>query len=98
MISLLKFDTNSNISFSVNSPDFKNGVNALAKILNVTPHPDHKITLEAIRKIVCTRLNTEALENPNSIIHRVNILNLACVYYFTLYILFLGNSFSLPRC
>ncbi|GLV33275.1 uncharacterized protein CBL_08443 [Carabus blaptoides fortunei] len=51
-----------------NSPDFKNGVNALAKILQLAQHPDHLVTLKAVQKIVCKRLNPDAIEKPNTII------------------------------
>ncbi|XP_015589258.1 RNA transcription, translation and transport factor protein [Cephus cinctus] len=55
-----------NLDFESN--DFKNGVNVIAKILQVPQHPNHLITLEACSKIVCKRLNPSALENPNSVI------------------------------
>lgn len=50
------------------SPDFKKGVIALAQILNITPHPDHLITLKAVSKVVRERLSQEALDNPNNIV------------------------------
>lgn len=55
----------------VESDDFKNGVKSLAQILNITPHPNHFITLQAISKVICERLNPEALENPSFIIPEV---------------------------
>nr|CAD7393752.1 unnamed protein product [Timema cristinae] len=48
--------------------DFKKGVNALARLLNVTAHPDHLITLKAVSKVVQRRISAEALENPDSVI------------------------------
>ncbi|KAF4526597.1 hypothetical protein B566_EDAN006412 [Ephemera danica] len=53
------------------SPDFKAGVNALAKLLNITCHPDHLITLKAVSKVVAARLTPEALENPHTVIIKV---------------------------
>ncbi|KAJ8881666.1 hypothetical protein PR048_018152 [Dryococelus australis] len=50
------------------SLDFKKGVNTLAQLLKVTPHPDHLITLRAVSKVVRRRLSAEALENPDSVI------------------------------
>lgn len=50
------------------SPDFKAGVNALAKLLNIACHPDHLITLKAVSKVVAARLTPEALENPHTVI------------------------------
>lgn len=50
------------------SAEFKNGINALAKLLNITPHPDHLITLRAVSKLICQRLCTEALESPDSVV------------------------------
>lgn len=50
------------------SPDFKKGILALAQILDVTPHPDHLVTLKAVSKVVRERLSQEALDKPNNII------------------------------
>lgn len=55
----------------VDSEDFKNGVNTLAQMLNITCHPDHLITLQAVSKVVCERLNAEAIQNPDSVIPKV---------------------------
>lgn len=60
----------------VESAEFKNGVNVLAKLLNITLHPDHLITLRAVSKLICQRLSTEALENPDSIVPKV--INFMC--------------------
>ncbi|XP_012285473.1 RNA transcription, translation and transport factor protein [Orussus abietinus] len=50
------------------SEDFKSGVNAIAKILKVPQHPNHLITLEACSKVVCKRLNPNAIQNPNTVV------------------------------
>lgn len=51
------------------------GINALAKILNVTQHPDPLITLKAVSKLVTKRLTQHAREHPNEYIIKVNIMN-----------------------
>lgn len=61
------------ILFPVESGDFKNGVNALAQLLQVTPHPDHLVTLRALSRLVSQRLTAEALENPDTIIPKVHV-------------------------
>lgn len=61
------------ILFPVESGDFKNGVNALAQLLQVTPHPDHLVTLRALSRLVSQRLTAEALENPDTIIPKVRL-------------------------
>lgn len=40
----------------------------MRKLLCVPRHADYLITLEACGKIVCKRLNTEALLNPNLVV------------------------------
>jgi len=55
-----------NIDF--NAPEFKAGVESLADYLKVTKHPDHLITLQAICKLVSTRFNTKALQNPDLVV------------------------------
>lgn len=50
------------------SAEFKNGVEAISKLLHVPRHSNHLTTLEACSKVVCKRLNTEALINPSSIV------------------------------
>lgn len=57
--------------FLVNSSDFKEGIEKLADLLNISKHPDHKITLEAIHKFIIKRLNEEAINNPSSILPKV---------------------------
>jgi len=52
-----------NIDF--NAPEFKAGVETLADFLKVTKHPDHLITLQAICKLVFTRYNAKAIQNPD---------------------------------
>jgi len=51
-----------NIDF--NAPEFKAGVESLADYMKVTKHPDHLITLQAICKLVSTRFNSKAIQNP----------------------------------
>ena len=58
---------------TVDNADFKKGVNTLAQLLRVSPHPDHLITLKAVSKLVCQRLSAEALENPESLIVKVRV-------------------------
>lgn len=48
------------------------GVNRLAKQLNITPHPDHLVTLKAISKLIRTRLSPEALQKPGDVVHQVS--------------------------
>lgn len=48
--------------------EFVTGVNKLANLVKVTPHPDHLVTLRAVSKVVQDRLSQNALENPNSVI------------------------------
>ncbi|XP_054265133.1 RNA transcription, translation and transport factor protein [Macrosteles quadrilineatus] len=50
------------------SIEFKNGVNGLAAVLQVTPHPDHLVTLRAISRLVSKRLNSDALDNPDTVV------------------------------
>jgi RNA transcription, translation and transport factor protein len=57
--------------FSVHSDECKIGVAKLAKMLNVVNHPDHLVTLRAISKLIKTRLNHEALANPDAVIVKV---------------------------
>lgn len=56
------------IFFAVESNEFKLGVNRIAKLLNITQHPNHLITLDACSKLVCQRLNVAALANPGSVV------------------------------
>lgn len=55
----------------MNSSDFKEGIEKLAGLLNISKHPDHKITLEAIHKFIIKRLNEEAIKNPSLILPKV---------------------------
>ena len=36
--------------------------------LQITKHPDHLVTLQAICKLVATRLNPKSLRNPSSVV------------------------------
>lgn len=66
----------------VESDDFKKGVEGLARMLNITCHPDHLITLQAVSKLICERLNNEALQNPSSIIPKVCISFIPLSYWY----------------
>lgn len=57
----------------MNGADFKEGVEKLADLLNISKHPDHLITLEAIHKFILQRLNSEAIKNPSTVLPKVNI-------------------------
>ncbi|KAK4885228.1 hypothetical protein RN001_001499 [Aquatica leii] len=46
------------------SKDFENGVKAIAQMLQILSHPDPLITLKAISKLICNRLNNNAIKNP----------------------------------
>ncbi|ENN74646.1 hypothetical protein YQE_08765, partial [Dendroctonus ponderosae] len=50
------------------SEEFLNRINQLAKILNITAYPDPLVTLRAVRKVICSRLTPECVENPSSVI------------------------------
>jgi len=55
-----------NLDFT--TPEFRAGVESLAGSLHITKHPDHLITLQAICKLVATRLNPNSLKNPSLIV------------------------------
>jgi len=63
-------NTNPLDSLDFQSPDFRDGVNQLAKQLNINPHPDHLVTLKAISKLVKNRLSAEALQNPGEVVYQ----------------------------
>ncbi|KAL3287379.1 hypothetical protein HHI36_001853 [Cryptolaemus montrouzieri] len=48
--------------------DFTDGINKVAKLLNITPHPNPTITLKAVKHIVTNRLTQHALKNPDKYI------------------------------
>ncbi|XP_017776298.1 PREDICTED: UPF0568 protein C14orf166 homolog [Nicrophorus vespilloides] len=50
------------------SREFQEGVQKLANILKIPPHPSPLIMLEACTKIIQTRLNPKAIENPSEYI------------------------------
>lgn len=56
------------LPFPVQSKEFKDGVVALAKLLNIPQHPNHLTTLEACARLVQKRLNPNAVQYPNSVI------------------------------
>ncbi|XP_050530437.1 RNA transcription, translation and transport factor protein isoform X2 [Daktulosphaira vitifoliae] len=51
-----------------NSQEFKEGVEKLADLLNISKHPNHLVTLEAIRNLVCKRLSDDCIKNPSSVL------------------------------
>ncbi|XP_050425894.1 RNA transcription, translation and transport factor protein [Adelges cooleyi] len=55
-------------NLDVNSCEFKEGVESLADILNISKHPDHIVTLEAIRTLIAKRLNEECIKDPLSVL------------------------------
>lgn len=55
-------------NLDVNSTEFKEGIEKLADILCISKHPDHIVTLGAIHKFICTRLNEEAIKDPSTIL------------------------------
>ncbi|EFN82210.1 RNA transcription, translation and transport factor protein [Harpegnathos saltator] len=52
-----------NLDFDSNA--FKVGVGTIAKLLRVPQHSDHLVTLQACSKLVCNKLNAEAVKQPN---------------------------------
>lgn len=60
--------TNPLDNLDFNSKEFKDGVNAVAKLLNIPQHSSHLVTLEACSKLVCNRLNAAAIANPDTVI------------------------------
>lgn len=60
-----------NTSIPVRSKEFAEGINAVAKILKVSSHPDPLVTLKAVTKVISERLSQQALDNPNDYIVKV---------------------------
>jgi len=58
--------------FLVRSQEFTDRINQLAKVLNITPYPNSLVTLQAVRKVICTRLAPECVEDPTKVILEVN--------------------------
>ncbi|XP_076267952.1 RNA transcription, translation and transport factor protein [Rhynchophorus ferrugineus] len=50
------------------SKEFQDRINQLAKTLKIVPYPDPLVTLQAVRKIVCTRLAPDCVEHPDKYI------------------------------
>ncbi|XP_011881881.1 PREDICTED: UPF0568 protein C14orf166 homolog [Vollenhovia emeryi] len=61
--------TNPLDNLNFDSDAFKNGVNLIARLLNVPKHSDHLITLQACSKLVCNKLNADAIKQPNNAIN-----------------------------
>lgn len=81
--------------FVVQSKEFAEGISRVAKLLNITPHYDGIVTLQAVAKVVQTRLSAEAQANPNDIIVKVSLhLNCSNLFSFSFII---GYSISYSR-
>lgn len=50
------------------SKEFTDRISQVARALKITPYPDPLVTLRAVRKIICTRLSSECVENPSKVI------------------------------
>ncbi|XP_025831426.1 RNA transcription, translation and transport factor protein [Agrilus planipennis] len=50
------------------SKEFSDGIKTIAQMLNCPIHPDSLITLQALSKIICNRLNREALQKPELVV------------------------------
>ncbi|KAG5875323.1 hypothetical protein JTB14_003328 [Gonioctena quinquepunctata] len=50
------------------SKEFDNGINKLAELLNIVPHPDAFVTLKAVRKVVTKRMAPDCVANPQKYI------------------------------
>jgi hypothetical protein len=59
------------------SKEFAEGITNVAKLLNITPHPDPLITLKAVAKMVTTRLSPQAQANPSEVIIKVILCHLS---------------------
>ncbi|XP_011306941.1 UPF0568 protein C14orf166 homolog isoform X1 [Fopius arisanus] len=55
-----------NLDFT--SDEFREGVQSIAKQLNIPQHPNHLITLEACSKYVTARLDTAVIKAPHSVV------------------------------
>lgn len=66
--------------FLVRSKEFQNRINQLAKTLNIVPYPDPLVTLQAVRKIVCTRLAPDCVEHPDKYITKVSYDNVKNIH------------------
>ncbi|XP_020282631.1 UPF0568 protein C14orf166 homolog [Pseudomyrmex gracilis] len=58
--------TNPLDNLDFDSDAFKTGVNSLAKLLRIPKHSDHLITLQACSKLVCNKLNVDAMKQQNN--------------------------------
>ncbi|KAL0122280.1 hypothetical protein PUN28_007188 [Cardiocondyla obscurior] len=64
--------TNPLDNLNFDSDAFKNGVNSVAKLLNVPKHSDHLVTLQACSKLVCNKLNADAIKQCHNIANSKN--------------------------
>ncbi|XP_011306957.1 UPF0568 protein C14orf166 homolog isoform X2 [Fopius arisanus] len=53
---------------NLTSDEFREGVQSIAKQLNIPQHPNHLITLEACSKYVTARLDTAVIKAPHSVV------------------------------
>lgn len=60
--------TNPLDNLDFDSKEFKDGVSALAKLLEIPEHPNHLITLEACSKLVRKKLSPTVVQNPSAFI------------------------------
>ncbi|XP_029174232.1 RNA transcription, translation and transport factor protein [Nylanderia fulva] len=60
--------TNPLDNLDFDSDAFKTGVNSIAKLLKVPKHSDHLVTLQACSKLICNKLNADAIKQPNNTI------------------------------
>lgn len=60
-------DEPSALDIDVKNKDFCGGLAALAKVLNITTHPDPIVVLEAARVLIEERLSNEALKKANDV-------------------------------
>ncbi|XP_011644390.1 RNA transcription, translation and transport factor protein [Pogonomyrmex barbatus] len=61
--------TNPLDNLDFNSDAFKTGVNSIAKLLNIPKHSNHLVTLEACSKLVCKKLNADAIKQSNNTVN-----------------------------
>lgn len=65
-LSLTPSDSGSPLDIDPSNETFTSAVQALAKILQITSHPDSAVLLEAVRIIIEEKLSEEAVENVSS--------------------------------
>uniref|UniRef100_T1JGD4 RNA transcription, translation and transport factor protein n=1 Tax=Strigamia maritima TaxID=126957 RepID=T1JGD4_STRMM len=58
--------TNPLDNLDFNSTEFKQGVNAIAQLISMSKHPDHLVTLRALRRIITEQLSSEGMKQIGS--------------------------------